>query len=210
MTDMVDIDDMLPFVMPHVPSAPHPTVLRNIRAVVRELCLYAAIWREYDDIVIATPDSECVCTIPDVAIVKIEKASLDGLELHPVTIAWLDENVSRWDIDLDQTSNARWITQLNPNTVTIVPKATGTLRVRLVLQPSITAEQIPNFILTDHSEMIGMAAAGRVMLTPKTEYTNPQLGAAYKQMFDSYIARMDREASKGQQRARLRTKPQFI
>lgn len=210
MTDMVDIDDMLPFVMPHVPSAPSVIVLRAIRDVVRDLCLNAALWREYDEFPVTTPESEGVCTIPDAAIVKIEKASLDGLQLMPVTISWLDDQVPRWDIDLEDNGNARWITQVKPNSVTIVPKATGTLKVRLVLQPSITAEQIPSFILTDHSERVGTAAAGRVMLTPNVEYANPQLAAAYQQQFNSYIARMDREVSKGQQRAPLRTKARFI
>lgn len=205
-----DIDALLPEVMTHCRACPEPVAIKQIRDAARDLCERALFWREWDQIDVQAPDCEGICTISDASIVRIEQAKLGESALEPVTIGWLDSNRKGWDEDEVDCAQARWITQLTPNTVTIVPKATGTLKVRLVLKPSLRADSLPDFLVEGYATEIGKGAAGRAMLISGTEYQNPQLGAGLVAEFDSLLTRLALKAAKGQQNGRIRTKAQFF
>ena len=159
MTEMRDIDDLLPEVMMHAPACPEPVALKHIRDAAREFCARTRMWREQEILTVSTPECEAIWPHQDVRIVGIERSMLDGYPLEAKTIGWLDANVPRWTA-YDGASVARYITQLNHNTVTVVPKVAGQLDVRLVLQPSRDATTIPEFLVEDFGSEIGAAAAG--------------------------------------------------
>lgn len=209
MTEMRDIDDLLPEVMMHAPACPEPVALKHIRDAAREFCARTRMWREQEILTVSTPECEAIWPHQDVRIVGIERSMLDGYPLEAKTIGWLDANVPRWTA-YDGASVARYITQLNHNTVTVVPKVAGQLDVRLVLQPSRDATTIPEFLVEDFGSEIGAAAAGRVLLLPQADYANPTLGAALTTRFESSLDKLAADAQRTQLRARQRTTPRYF
>lgn len=205
----IDIDEFLPDVKTYARACPDPVARRFIREAARELCQRGRVWRERDQFQVTAPDCEGICSFEDASIDRIEWAMLDETELDPKTPAWLDDWQSDW-ATTTEVGTARFITQFAPNRVTIVPKQTGLLQVRYALLPSRTAMTLPDFLLEQYGTEIGKGAAGRILVLPNTEYTNPQLGSAYVAEFKSLLDTLSIKAAKGQQNAPLRTKGQYF
>jgi len=205
---MLDIDYFLPEVLRYAPNTSDVVGQRHLITAARELCTRLKIWRETDRFPITAPDMQGVCTIRDADIERIEAAFLDGVPLEPKTVAWLDDNEPAWSIDEEATGNSRYVTQLEPNTVTVVPRAEGTLNVRLILKPARDALSLPAFLLNDYSNEIGRGAAAVILTDPNSE--NPQLGIDHRAWFEGRLDTLATKAAKGQQGARLRTKGAYI
>jgi len=209
MTEMRDIDELLPEVMTHAPACPEPVALKHLRDAAREFCHRTRMWRDWDTLTVSTPECEAVCSMRDARIVEIERATLNDYALEPKTVGWLDANIPRWDT-YDGADVARFVTQLNRNTVTVVPKVEGTLKLRLVLQPSRDAMTLPSFLIDDFGTEIGIGAAGAILMLPQVDYANPALGAALQSQFNRLLDKKAAEAQRTQLRARQRTKPRYF
>ncbi|AAL49596.1 unknown [Sinorhizobium phage PBC5] len=207
MAHMVDIDDFLPQVLLYAPNCADQVAYRFLREAAREFCQRTNCWRESDEVTISTPECEGIGTTSDAEIQLIQRAELDGVPLTPRTVAWLDENRPGWETSTEITV-ARYITQIQPNTVTVVPRAEGTLTMRLVLKPSLSARTLPGFLLDQWGTEIGKGAAARVLLLPESQ--NPDLGAGLLQEFKDCLGTEAIRTTKGQQGARLRTRGSYF
>jgi len=205
---MRDIDDFLSEVLIYAPNCNEPLAYKMIREAARELCHNARLWRDSDTIQINKPGYNGICTIQDADIVEIEVAKLNGRNLMPVQKRWLDEYRCDWLND-DQEGASSYVTQLNPNTVIVYPYQTGRLDLGLILQPSLTAQTFPDWLLELYRTVIGQGAAGKALMIPST-FANPQLGAALYSGFNSKIASIKTISMKGQQGARLRTRGDYF
>jgi hypothetical protein len=204
---MRDIDELLPQILAYAPSCPEPLALRFLRESARQLCHNARLWRDWDTIKISKPTCTGVVTIVDASIIEIQEAQLDGHNLQPVTVAWLDATYPGWSHQDDQeNTTASYITQLNPNTVAVHPAQAGTLKIRMVLQPSLEATTLPDNLIDLHATAIGRGAAALALMHPTGDFANPQLGAVLESDYRGKIASIKTEFFKGQQGARLRTK----
>lgn len=204
----VDFDELLPEIAIYAPKVPDIVAFRFIREVTREMCSRARLWTVTDQFEVKAPDFEALSTIPDAEIVEIEQALFNGEALEPQTRAWLDRELGDWQ-SLEGTP-PRYITQVELNSVTIVPKASGTLRMRSRLKPSRTATTLPSSLIDQYATEIGMGAAGRALMVPQQDYTNPQLGAVKEALFKEFLDGLSLAASKGQQKAPLRTRARFF
>ena len=206
---MRDIDDFLPEVLIFSPNCPEPLALKSIREAARDLCHNARLWRDSSTMRLSAPDYVGIATTTDAEIVDIEMAEAfneddqGGHRLDPVTMAWLNDNKPGWT-DAEDSGGASYVFQLNPNTVSVFPRQAGTLRLKMVLQPSLVAEVMPDWLFDLHRTVIGRGAASKVLTTPG-EGSNPQLGAAMWAEFVGKTASLRTEFTKGQQGARLRT-----
>ena len=147
---------------------------------------------------------------PGEVIVRIEAAEMDGQKLEPVSIADLDNRNPLWQSDYTDQTQPRYITQLNPNTITLYPKVAGTVTARLVLKPSINAFTLPEFLIEQYGEQIGKGAAAGVLMTPDPKVQNFEVGAMLAMEFQSWLDGLNVKAAKGQQNARLRTKGSYF
>ncbi len=210
MPTMIDIDDFLPQVLLYAPNCSDLVAYRYIREAAREFCKRTRSWRESDSMTVTTPDCEAVSTFSDAEIMLIQRAELDGVPLLPQTVAWLDENEPDWQTTTD-TGTARYITQTNPNTVSVVPKQSGTLTMRLLLKPSLSAMTFPKFLLDQWGTEIGKGAAGRILLIGTDDTgANPPFGERLLAEFEASLGSEAIVAAKGQQGARLRTKGSYL
>lgn len=206
---MEDIDRFLPDLRTYAPQCPDVTAHRFIRQAARKFCARTKVWREWDTITIATPDEECITTISDAAIVGIESARLDGNDLEPITTNDLDVKHPGWSEDTT-IGTARYITQLVPNKIALYPRATGSLRARLILQPSLAALSLPDFLLHENGPLIGKGAAAGALMVPGQPYSDAGRGRDLNADFSGEVNSLVRSLAKGQQRAPLRTKPVFF
>lgn len=210
MVRRVDIDDFLPFALVHAPNCSDLVAYRYIREAAREFCERTKAWRETDEIEIGDDPYEAVCTVEDAEIVSIENASLDGVPLEPVTLAWLDDNRPGWERG-EEEGNASFITQIEPNTVTVFPRTAGQLSMRVVLKPSLTAMTLPGFLLDQWGTVIGQGAAAGILLLPTDDGGgDPGKAGNFLGEFRGRIAEERLKVAKGQQGARLRTKGSFF
>lgn len=203
-----EIDRFLPKVTMYVAGASELLVYELLREAARELCERTKVWREHDEFEVTDPDYEGIPTLEDAEIVSIEAARLDGEPLEPVTVQWLDANVEDWR-DLEDTP-ARYVTQLQPNSVRIVPMATGMLKARMVLKPSIDALSLPDFLFYQYASELGRAAAGRALLIPGKPFTNPQLGSSLLSEWSTRLDTLSTKTTRGQHRAPIRTKASWL
>lgn len=208
MVAMVDIDAFLPRVMTYAPWAAELRAIRVLRDVARDFCEATRIWRETDTITVETPESTAISDA-GYAIVEIERADIDGTKLVPVTIAWLDHEETDWRSITEDAAPAKYVAQLGPDTVTVVPYATGELTLQLIVEPSITATTVPAFLLHHHADAIGRGAAGRLLNIPG-DNANPALAADLTGQYERWKAAAKFTTAKGQQRAPLRTRARFM
>jgi hypothetical protein len=204
------IDDLLPEVLVYTPNAPEPVALRYIREAARKLCHDARLWRTTSTIQVTAPQSQGILTIADAEMVEIETARINGHDLEPVTVAWLDDKHPNWDNDTATTSAGRYITQLNPRTIAIYPRETGNCVMRMVLQPSKNCLTVPDVLVELHATTVGRGAAALLLMLPGVDFANPQLGLAISAEFDGKVASLKTEHTKGQQGARLRTRGDYF
>ncbi|MDQ0135669.1 hypothetical protein J2T08_003590 [Neorhizobium galegae] len=208
MPQMLDIDDFLPDALRYAPNVSDLVAQRCVIAAAREFCERLKLWREDDTFPITAPDMQGLSTYRDADIVSIESARLDDHPLEPKPIAWLDANCPGWSFETENVGSARYVTQLEPNTVTVVPRATGTMKIRLVLKPARDAFSLPAFLLNDHGETISRGAAAKILTEPNSD--NPQLGVDHRAWFEAKLDNLAVKAVRGQQGAPLRTRGAYL
>lgn len=204
-----DIDLLLRQVMPYAPACPEPLAIRHLRDAAIRLCERTKLWRDTDSFTVTTPESEGVCTIQDARLLEIRAARLDDQPLTPVTQDWLDDEFPDWE-DVVEVADPKYVTQSAPNTVTLFPKATGTLSLRLILVPSEDATTLPDFLVDQYALEIGWGAAGEILTTPNAEFANPQLGLDFRARFEDRLNTLAWRATRGQHVAPLRTRGKYL
>lgn len=209
MSQMIDIDEFLPKVLQYARNAPEPTVKTHLRDIMREFCAASRIWREVDSFTVSAPDYEILATTPDTDLLEFEECYLGETKLTPKGVAELDVELPGWRY-ATETGTARYVTQLEPDTLRVVPLEAGTLQMTLVLQPSQTAGFVPDFLLNKYGTQLGRGTAARLMLLPGTEFSNPQLAAPLLSEFNGWMAATTHKVGKGQQKSRKRSKPVFF
>jgi len=202
---MLALDEMLPDVATYAPHASEPLVFRFLRETARTLCQRLAIWREQEDMIFK-PDCDCVSAIHDSAIVAIERADFEGVKLDPKTVPWLDDHFARWE---EIEGQPRYVTQKEPDTIFITPKAQGKLKVRLILQPSLAAMTLPRQLVHNYRSLLARGTAGYLLTSPQMDTANPELGMALLQGFHAELESQAITALKTQTGAPLRTKAHF-
>ena len=213
---MKDIELLLPRVLEKAAACPEPTAIRHLRDACIEFCRRTRVWRESDTFELSDDDDEALAPYERTQIYEISNAAFiapadpeddeDATEdtpLDPVTMDWLDKERPNWRTEEGQP---RYITQTGPNTVRIVPKAAGSLRLELILLPAIDADQVPDILIDNYSREIADGAIGSVLLLP-AEFGNAQLGALHAGLFEQALGRFGDRIPRGQQRAPRRTRP---
>jgi len=208
---MTDYDRLITLAKPWARNVPEPALITSLREACRTLCAATRIWRATDVVTVTTPEETALATLADsdIALVLIEAARLDDTPLTPASVHDLDVTYPGWRVDTDE-SNAQFITQLEPPLVSIYPRATGELTTDLVLQPSLTATEIPQFLIDGYGTLLARAAAGMQLALPATEYQNLPLAGELLAEFERQTGRQHIISRKGPQRARLRTRGQFV
>ena len=209
--------DLLPLVLPHVPGCPEMVATLNLRLSAIDFCERTKCWRH-----VATEtlvDGDLIVVTPDFASIhEIEHAEMNGTDLIP--IAYTDSTNSKFQAG----SAPRYITQVNPGTLMVLPEGAGDLTVSLFLKPRNDEDygrgdldgianyfdQIPEFIHQQHGEAIAAGAIARLMIQPGTPWSAPPTAAFWQSMFMDKANRTTSGSVRGQQRAPVRSKTMWM
>lgn len=206
---MSALDTFLPEVRPWAPGVPDVVAYKAIRNAAVEFCQRTRLWKwESTVAVLATDDATRAITIPTGSeIIDFEAVLWDGLKLTPKSTEELDGILPGWRTGLIGPGVPQHITQVNEDTLRLVPAPMqdGSLYLCLRLQPAQNATTLPDF-MDKHREALGWGALARLLMTPGQSYTNPELAMAYGARFEARLNTKSQAGSRGQQNARIRTK----
>ncbi len=210
---MISLETLMPRVLQYAPNCPEPAVLLHMVDAARTVCERTAAWQEELVLTVTTPArvdlTEGLDDDWSAEIIDVLSAALDDYPLEPQTVADLDAMYPAWNRTTD-TGTASYFTQLEMDTLSLVPRQEGELKARVSLKPALTADEIPDILYRKYGLLIAKGAAGEVLGIPNTEYANPALAGVLRSEFANALPSAARKARKGQQRAPLRTKPRFL
>lgn len=224
MTVWEPLSSFLPHLNPFVPDAPHPMAMTALRTACAEFCEMTSLWRELVEFETPEEPTRLEPAPESSIIVRIEAAQFEDIDLDPVALV---------DLPMSGMGSAgdrgvpRKITQVNENDIILYPwpMEPGTVTMSLILKPEVGARygaitgggtqqdaqnRVPRFLFTNYADTIAHGAAGRLMTIPRQSFTDP---AAAQYHFAEFARVMQDKASssfRGQQRARVRIKAQWI
>jgi hypothetical protein len=214
------IADLLPYILPKVPTAPLPFVEFQARLAAIEFCERTRCWRHITTVQVSAQNRTIIAP-PSATIHEFEEATIDGLALSPTQFidAEPDELTGK-----GYDGSARYIAQINPGQIAVYPFQTGTLRVSCFLKPrhgqSIGGDfenplndnlnVLPQFMVTQYASSLAAGALARILETEGAEFFSPQMAAKYRADFDEACRTHFSANMRGQQRAPARVKPRWM
>lgn len=208
---MSALDVFLSSVRPWAPGVPDPTAFKNIRLAAIEFCERTRLWKYEDDYDVTEEDCNSGIFTPNGSQVHdIEIVLFDGKELAPRSTRDLDRLLPKWRIGGNATGLPSYYTQIDQNTLRVVPARAGHLYLCLRLKPTQDATDIPDFIANEYREVIAWGALGRILTIPGQSYSNPELGTYYAEKFTQKLDRLSTKGTTGQQAAPKRSRARFF
>ena len=211
---MAALDEFYPLLLMEVLSCPNPVVDHHLRIVAREFCRTTSAWGvAFDPITLTAGQAtyELDPPVADAAVLRLTQMMANGILLW--TFA-----------DVDPASSAR-VTypkyqpqhppfSLSPDLKEItliadeVPGASvsGGLLLSGALQPTMTANSLPDFLLNVYGEMMRMGTLARLMAMGEKAWTDRQLSAEYQRQYSQMLGFAAYQASVGNTRERLRVR----
>lgn len=205
---MTDLDAFLPNIRPYAPGVADPTAYFAIRQAAIEFCERTKLWRFADEFMVSDATEPLVAPVGSV-VHDIEVTLFNGAELAAKTPAWLDEHCAGWRAGA-LTGQPAYVTQTEPNTITLVPWQAGTVNLSLWLKPAQNADELPDFIADQYRQVIANGALSYILVIPNQSFTNPDMGNAFGGAFQQKLDTLSNKGSTGQQRARARTRASFF
>lgn len=205
---MIELDVFLPKIMPYAPGCPEPTALAAIITAAQTFCERTRLWRDRDQFNVTPASCNVMCAPSGANVFEIESARLNDRALDPISLADLEFKHPTWRQFSE--SEGRWITQVEPDTVMVIPPATGTLELALILRPADDADQLPDFIGSLYRQCIADGALAEILMLPGQPFYAPDRAQYYAARFESKLGELTTRSIKGQQRAPIRTRAQFM
>jgi hypothetical protein len=201
-------DELFSHVQPYMPAAPYLVLEANMRQAAIEFCRRTRCWRWTETVPLAGSDVIISSFVDNAQIYQVEEAYFEGEKLE--SIAFKDVPLEIRDAEPSSGVAPMYLTQSTPGALTVLPPGTGDLRLSIFLEPMPTARAFPTELCDKFGADIANGAAWRTLLIPEQPYTNPQLAAFFKQRFDEACDNASSFNMRGQQRARVRTKPSWV
>jgi hypothetical protein len=206
---MKPLDAFLGKINPYAPGCAIPTAYSAIRDAAIEFCERTRLWRYEDEFAVSADEAECIATPVGSVLLDIERAWFDGARLTPATVDLLDKHMDGWR-DGSLTGQPQYISQIELNTLRLIPAQAGTVKLSLWLKPSQDCLDLPDFLADQYREVIAHGALGRLLMMPGQPYTNADLGAGFLASFERKLVGLSGKGVTGQQRARVRTKATYM
>lgn len=203
---MSSSDVLLPLIAPYAPAAPIPTIRQHLRLAAVEFCERARVWRDVmrADVPIQ-PNYQLYD--PNFAVIHvIEAAWFDDEALEPMGFAGFSP------ADLEKEGPPKYVTQVDPETIAIVPRAAGTLSVTVLLKPPAVGgtfdEALPGIFEYQYGPALAAGTLASLLALPNQTWTNPAEADRQAAKFEREIRRNANANAYGQQRVRQRVRPQ--
>ena len=215
------LSDFLPYVLPHVPGCPEPVAEFQLRLAAIEFCERTRCWRH--TVQVEVSQNNRTASAPAFSTIhEFEAATFNGSPLIPTS--WTESEPTELTGQDAPTGMPKFITQISPGLVSIMPLRAGTLRLSLFLKPSNgnafgidpadpfrdANNVVPAFMLAQHADALAQGALSRLHELPNEAFTNPQKADLCRMRFNRACDTAHAASLKGQQRAPLRTKTHWM
>jgi len=209
---MAKLEAFLPYVALHCMGVPEPSMLHEIRSAAVLFCEQSRAWKRIDSVSVRAGRGEYEIPLEDEAIVvTIEEAIFNNQPLRPEA---LDALKSEWRDWISQTGTPLLFTQLDPDTLRLVPIPEADqpkgLTLRICYKPDRTAKNVPDWLFQRYAEVIAAGAIARLTAINSLPCFSPGLSAVFGQSFQEGINKALHEADKSFTRAPRRTVPRFM
>lgn len=232
---MPSLRDLLPLVTPLLPGCSDIQALQALRLSAIDWCERTRCWRFAVEPGVATYiitpetliDSGQTISIeanyiaaPAYGVVhEIEHVHVDGEPVSPVVYTDVVP------LGIDAGSSARYMTQIRPGTLLLYPALDGEITLSLYLKPrpphehayTVAAglvldayDELPAEVVGHHSEPIAWGALSRLYLQAAEPWADAALAALYEGKVTDRADTQAVKAIRGQQRAPLRARVQWV
>lgn len=207
---MRDIIELSPHVLPWAHNCPEPTMLHFLRQAAIKFCERSRSWRSEEVYNLISADDEIsLVTCDDSVIYEIESVTWRGKEdadwQPSITSAAFTDRDDWW-----RDGNPRYYTQRVPGRLRVAPFSTGQIRVIMYLKPDQRAETLPDYLIELYPEIIAAGALAKLLMLPGQTFTDPNQAMLQQSLFDAACDQHFRDNLRGQQRASIRTKPNYF
>ncbi|SDX73960.1 hypothetical protein [Roseicitreum antarcticum] len=222
----IRIAQFLPYVMPHAPGAPDIVAEKYIRMAAIEFCERTRCWRHLISVDLTDQTTEAMIAPYYAAIHEIEYASFTSefSQKRALTPTQFSDVSKEYRPSLE-TGQPEYVTQTNPNHVTVLPLAAGTLELSVFLKPRMGQQfgpgelgdpiqddfnVVPDFLLTQWGEAVACGALSKLLMVPQQRWTDPKMGGFYLTKFERACDKHFSQSIRGQQRKAKRTRFSFM
>jgi len=188
----MNLDDFLPHLLPDLPGCPHSIVKQQLLFAVIVFCQETHAWNEIQDpILVRERVNEIDVDTPTGArIVAVKDVWASNRKLRPVTMPQLFELIPNW-----QTAEGSEATYYNASTdyrtIRIFPIPIdvngNTLTMRVAYAPKMDATSIPDELAIKYWDALIGGAKARLMVIPGKAWTNSQMSAYNRNVFDGGV-----------------------
>lgn len=213
---MTSYESFFPYILPEVPGAPEPVILLAIRSAAIEFCERSLILtRDHDPVTLVEGiiDYDLEPPVKDTLIIKIQRAWVNGNKIDPLApdfIAAASVYNRLYEDYEAKPSTPQYYLQKEERSVTVWPVPDKNYRngltMRVALKPTRSSESVEDVIFEDYAEVIAAGALSRLMASTGKPYTNVQMAAVNKMMFDRGVNVAKLRANAGHVRSNLSVK----
>lgn len=205
---MDDLDELLSGILPSAPQCPEPTAIEAARNALAEMCRECHVWAIDEDFPVSATGPDILFAPQGTLLIEIGSVEHAGAALTPKTLAEMSAISSSWR---ETAGRPRYYTQDAENTLYVSPHEAGqAIHIRAYLQPGPTTTRAPRQVIREHREALCWGALARILALPGQAFSNLPLAAVHSARFEAAKARVSTKWLQGQQRAPLRTRPQFL
>lgn len=205
---MRDIFELAPHILPFAPGCPEPVMVQYARDAAIKFCQRSRSWRSDEVYPLTSPEinvmAKCDAVIFDIESVRWRQSAGDqwGQKLDPVHY---DEIADEY-----RDGNPRYFAQKLAGTLQVSPFAAGELRVVMYLKPDNNTFELPDYLIELHAETLAAGALSKILMLSAYDFADPQMAMVHLNTFNTALDANFRENTRGQQRARSRSKASFL
>lgn len=197
---MSALADFLPLVLPQVTGCSSLMAEQKVRLACRTFCTRTRVWRATDTVAVLAGVATPAIVVPaESTLYEVERVWFEGREIPAE--AYTARNPGHTD--------SLVVAMKLPDQLVLKAPQDGTFEISTILQPSIDAAEVPDFLFEKFGESIAAGALADLLSMAGVAWANPQAAMIQAAKFEDALNEHTGFNVRGQQRAPLRTRVRY-
>lgn len=212
-TTVVSLDLWFPEVVPAAQECPNPIIRRNLADTCRDFCARTKLWTgELPPIDVLANEPEYDLVTTGAEIVGADRAAFDGKVIDPTSETALDMDDTQsvdeheWRSQTTNVPTKYFVTFDKKLRLVYIPDADliGGLVAWAILQPLITAVEVPAFLWENFKDIIADGTKSRLLSLVGMPWTDLKLAAGFGSSYEYQMDAAKQKKFTGFQRVKTR------
>lgn len=190
----MNFTDLIPDVMPYVPSCPSFTISDHLLRAAREFCRRTHVWQAALTPFNTVVDQQGYALAPPAGSSVVRVFRVDVGDCNDITVH--DEVTAEAEVARGSSCQFAWLSgntlRLNP-----VPTEIVAVQVQVSVKPTRTATSWPDDLGEDHAEALIYGALSTLYDMPRVDWADDAKAMKYGGRFEAKVAKAARNRSKG-------------